>query len=293
MENGTTLLEAFHDWLTLRNYARPTIKSYTSRLRQFLLWRQRHGYDGPIQLAEVRGYLVHRSAAGLSWSSINGDYSALQTCFVEVLGRDWDVDHLPRPRSERGLPTVISRAEVERLINAGTQPKHRAFMALLYGTGLRLSEALGLKITDVDGQRRQLRVRRGKGRKDRYVQLPAELLTLLRDYYRACQPQDYLFNGLHPGSRWANRAAQYAIEKAALAAGIVRPVSAHILRHCYATHHLERGTNILFVKEQLGHRNLTTTAKYIHLCVNYERTVSHPLEGLEVRLGPFPETLAE
>ena len=161
-------------------------------------------------------------------------------------------------------------------------------MALLYGTGLRLSEALNLKITDVDGDRHQIRVQRGKGHKDRYVHIPPCLLQTLRRYYRACRPEDYLFNGDHVGSRWAKRAAQYAIERAAVAAGILRAVSPHVLRHCYATHHLEKGTSIFILKAQLGHANLVTTSRYLHLCANYEQQMLHPLADLRLQLRPGP-----
>lgn len=292
MENTEINFEAFDDWLTLRNYAKATKKSYVSRLRQFLLWRQRLKYAGEIEEAEVRAYLLERSERGLSWQSINGDYSAIQLYFTAVLKREWSVEHLPRPRKEKGLPKILSAEEVGRLINAGSLLKHQAFMALLYGTGLRLSEAIGLRIRDIDGERGQLRVSKGKGNKDRYVMVPPCLLATLRVYYLGCQPVDYLFNGSYPGGKWANRAAQYAIENAAIRAKIIRPVSAHILRHCYATHHLEKGTSILFLKEQLGHGNLTTTARYLHLCVNYNQRVNHPLQGLELRLRPVADRLA-
>ncbi len=293
MDNSTTNFEAFRDWMTLRNYASATIKSYSSHLRQFLLWRQRLGNTGAIEQDEIKAYLTERSDQGLAWRSINVAYSALQMFFTSVLRREWSVEHLPRPRSERSLPTILSVDEVERLINAATMLKHQAFITLLYGTGLRLSEALDLRIKDIDGSRAQLRVCKGKGKKDRYVHLPPSLLETLRIYYKACRPQNYLFNGSYVGGRWQNRAAQYAIERAAVAASIIRPVSAHVLRHCYATHHLEAGTSILFVKEQLGHSNLTTTARYLHLCVNYQEQVHHPLNQLSLHLHPLPARLVE
>jgi site-specific recombinase XerD len=204
MENVKVPFEAFEDWLTLRNYAAATKKSYVSRLRQFLLWRQRRGDAGEITEAAVRDYLIERSDRGLSWQSINGDYSAIQMYFTGILKREWLVEHLPRPRKEKSLPKILSVEEVECLINAGSMLKHQAFMALLYGTGLRLSEAINLRIKDVDGQRGQLLVSKGKGRKDRYVMVPACLLEVLRTYYRACKPKEYLFNGSYSGGKWAN-----------------------------------------------------------------------------------------
>ena len=293
MDTTDERFDAFRDWLTLRNYAASTKNSYLSRLRQFLLWRHRGGWSGPITEDQLRNYLVERTESGLNWSSINGDYSALQTYLTQILRQDWPLEQLARPRAEKSLPTIVSVQEVERLINAGSQLKHQAFMAFLYGTGLRLSEALRVRIADIDGDRGQLRVVKGKGKKDRYIWLPASLLELLRTYFRACRPQNYLFNGHRPGSQWANRAAQYAIEKAAISAGIIRSVSPHVLRHSYATHHLEAGTNILFIKEQLGHKNLTTTARYLHLCANYEQKVSHPLGALGLILRPGPAAAAE
>ena len=286
MQSSTHHFEAFRRWLMVRNYAKATQRAYLANVRRFLLYRGRNGHTGPVTQTQARDFLAYRAEKGLSWQSINNDYSALRLFFTHVLEVDWSVDHLARPRREKSLPTILSQEEVGRLINAGSLLKHQAFMALLYGTGLRLSEALDLKITDVDGQRRQIRVRRGKGRKDRYVHVPPCLLDTLRSYFGACRPENYLFNGDHAGSRWANRAAQYAIERAAVAAGILRTVSPHVLRHCYATHHLEKGTSILILKAQLGHANLSTTARYLHLCANYEQKMLHPLADLRLQLRP-------
>ena len=156
------------------------------------------------------------------------------------------------------------------------------FMVLLYSTGLRLSESLGLKLTDIDGERLQIRVVKGKGAKDRYVEMPACLLGLLREYYRAYRPKHLLFNGKRVGQPWAQRSAQWAIKNARSAAGIERAVSPHVFRHCYATHHLENGTNLVYLKEQLGHKHLKTTAKYIRLCKAYQKRVQHPIAGMEI-----------
>ena len=284
MEKASIHLQSFVDWMRLRNYADSTKQSYTSRVRRFLLWRQHQGLSGDVSAEEVQQFLVFRSDRNLSWQSINGDHSALQMFFNQVLKRSWPIAHLPRPRKEKTLPTILSREEVQRLINAGTMLKHQVFMALLYGTGLRLSEALDVEISHIDGQRQQLRVVKGKGKKDRYVNLPEAVLLLLRDYYRSCKPVKYLFNGSYRGSRWANRSAQVAVEQAAIHAKIIRPVSPHVLRHCYATHHLEGGTSLIYLRDQMGHRNVKTTARYIHLCADYHKSVAHPVAELELQL---------
>ena len=291
MENASTHFQSFVDWMTLRNYAVSTKKSYISRLRRFLLWRDEQGFVGAIKAEEVRQFLIFRSDCKLSWQSINSDHSALQLFFNQVLKRPWPIEHLPRPRKEKTLPTILSQEEVQRLINAGTMLKHQVFMALLYGTGLRLSEALDLEMSHIDGKRQQLRVVKGKGKKDRYVNLPEALLLLLRAYYRRCKPVKYLFNGSYRGSRWANRSAQVAVEQAAIHAKIIRPVSPHVLRHCYATHHLERGTSLIYLRDQMGHRNIKTTARYIHLCADYQKLVRHPVAELDLQLVPPAPTL--
>jgi site-specific recombinase XerD len=273
------------EWLTLRNYAASTVNGYSSSLRQFLIWHKAQEMGPEIDASHVRRYLLHRYDQGRSWQTINCDYSVLQQFFTNILKREWDVDNLPRARGERSLPPILSNEEVGQLINAARGLKHQAFIALLYGTGLRLSEALALRITHVDGKRKQVRVIKGKGGKDRYVNLPECLLPILREYYLEYRPVDYLFNGQTQGTKWSPRAAQYAIEMARSDAGIAREVHPHLLRHCYATHHLEGGTNLVYLKEQLGHKNLKTTARYIRLCVEYPRQVPHPLARLQLA-GP-------
>lgn len=284
MKQISGYVQDLKDWLQLRNYSAATISAYGSALRQFLEWREREELGPELSQKDAKRYLLHRYDEGRKWQTINGDYSAMQKLYTHVLGKDWNVDHIPRPKKEGSLPRVLSKEEVKRLLESGVCFKHQVFMVLLYSTGLRLSEALNLKLTDIDGDRGQIRVLKGKGAKDRYVALPDKLLHLLRDYYRAYRPQEYLFNGKYKGSKWAQRSAQHAVEQARKQAKIAREVSPHILRHCYATHHLEGGTNLVYLKEQLGHKNLKTTARYVHLCVNYHRQVNHPLEQMKLQL---------
>lgn len=282
MQDDSKHLSDLDAYLTLKNYSKATRRSYGSALRRFLVYREREGIRGAFSQEQARAYILCRYDQGLKWQTINGDYSSLHKFYKFVLGVDWDVHHIPRPRKERSLPRILSQEEVCSVINHGRTYKHQVFMTLLYSTGLRLSEALNLKLTDIDGDRLQLRVLKGKGAKDRYVQFPQCLLELLRDYYRFCRPQTYLFEGKYVGCRWATRSVQWAIKRAQSDAGVSRQVSAHVFRHCYATHHLERGTNMIYLKEQMGHKHLKTTARYIHLCKTYHRQVHHPIADMEV-----------
>ena len=275
-------LSDFDSYLTLKNYSKATRSAYGCALRQFFVYREKQGQNGEFTQDQARQYLLYRYDRGLKWQTINGDYSAMFKFYKQVMGMDWDVDHIPRPRRERSLPPVLSLEEVQRLIESGANFKHQVFMALLYGSGLRLSEALNLSVSDIDGERLQIRVIKGKGAKDRYVEIPACLLDLLRSYYRVYRPHKYLFNGRKKGQCWSSGAAQRSIRNARLAAGIQRTASPHVLRHCFATHHLESGTNLVYLKKQLGHKHLKTTAKYIHLCKSYHRQVRHPIANMAI-----------
>ena len=151
MNTHTDYLQKLQDWMELRNYSKATISAYRCALGQFLQWRESEGFTAPFGQEEARRYLLSRYRSGKKWQTVNGDYSAMRKFYEHVLGQEWDVEHLPRPRKERSLPSILSTQEVARLINRGRTLKHQVFMVLLYGTGLRLSEALNLRIVDIDG----------------------------------------------------------------------------------------------------------------------------------------------
>ena len=283
MQDYQKQLAEFDAHLILKNFSKATRSAYGCALRQFFAYRKREGLSGPFTQAQAREYILYRYKQGMKWQTINGDYSAMFKFYREVLGQEWDVKHIPRPRKERSLPPVLSPEEVQKVIECGGTFKHQVFMTLLYSTGLRLSEALNLRLTDIDGQRLQIRIVKGKGAKDRYVEMPPCLLTLLRDYYRAYRPKYLLFNGKRIGQPWAKRSAQWSIQNARAASGVEREVSPHVFRHCYATHHLENGTTLVYLKEQLGHKHLKTTAKYIRLCKSYQKQVRHPVVDMAMR----------
>ena len=238
---------------------------------------------GELTQQQARQYLLYRYHSGAKWQTVNGDYSALMKYYRNVKKMAWDVAHIPRPRKERSLPRIISKAAVEKIINAAPNLKHQTFICLLYGTGLRLSEALNLKIEHIDGSRKQLLVVKGKGAKDRYVDIPDCLLDLMRAYYRAYKPNIYLFNGKDRNYPLAPRSAQHLVKQIAKKVGITQNVSPHVFRHSYATHHLESGTNLIYLQQQMGHKRLRTTAKYIHLMKTRSWRIYHPIVGIQIK----------
>lgn len=275
-------VQSLDQYLVLKNYSPATRKAYSCALRKFLEWRSAQGFSNDLQQEDARQYILHRYKEGKKWQTINGDYSALMRYFRHVKGLEWKVEHLPRPRKERRLPRILSKPDVSKLISHASNLKHQTFICLLYGTGIRLGEALNLKIADIDGQRKQLLIANGKGAKDRYVDIPDCLLVLLRHYYKLYRPHTYLFNGKLRVKPLAPRSAQHILKEAAKNAGITKTVYPHILRHCYATHHLENGTDLVYLQQQLGHKHLKTTAKYVHLMKSHSWRIHHPIADLEL-----------
>ncbi|MCF8239081.1 MAG: site-specific integrase [Saprospiraceae bacterium] len=284
METYRDLLEAFEAYLYLRNFRPGTHRSYLSSLKLFFKYRRVQRWQGEFTVEQVRSYLVSRHRSDVSWITVNIDYSAIKMFYVEVLKLTWDIVATPRPKTLRQLPRILSKEEIQRVIFSARNLKSQTFMLFLYGTGLRISEALAVKLVDINSDRLQLRVQCGKGGKDRYVAMPVQLVPILRAYYKVYRPSVFLFSGEKIGSSWKMRSAQIAIKKAAQQAGISKAVTAHVFRHCYATHHLENGTNLLFLKKQLGHKDLKTTQQYLHLCTLTEVQVHHPLAKLEIKL---------
>jgi len=280
MENITLELQALEDYLTLRNYSITTRSTYGRSLQHFLHWRLINGFTGSLDQDQARNYILWRYSKGIKWSTVNVDYSALMNYFRHIKKENWNVEHIPRPRKEHTLPRIISKEAVGKIISNAYNLKQQTFICLLYGTGIRLAEILNLKISDIDGDRKQLLIVRGKGAKDRYVDIPDCLLLLLRHYYKVYRPLVYLFNGEEAGEKLAPRSVQYWVKDAARWAGIRKSVSPHLLRHCYATHHLENGTNLVYIQQQLGHKHLKTTVKYLHLSKDQSCRINPPIADI-------------
>ena len=184
MSSTTAYLKRYEEYLTLKNYSKGTITVYLSTLRIFFNYCKAHR-DASIDYQEyARRYILKIQSKGVSWSTINIQYSSLKLFCVKIKRDKWDVDHLPRPKKIKQLPRILSQQEVVRLIEAPRNLKHRVIIAFMYATGLRISETLNLKLSDIDSDRLELFIRQGKGKKDRIVIIPEKLLVLLRIYYR-------------------------------------------------------------------------------------------------------------
>ena len=240
MDQLQTKIQWYKDYLVLANFSPRTITMYIRTIRNYYDYLE----NRPTRIEDqesAQQYLLKRLSQGSSWSTINCDYSALRKYFKEILDKEWSLKKLPRPRKDRILPKILSQEDVIRLIEGARLYKHQIFLTFVYATGLRLSEALAITFEDIDGDRLQIRVNKGKGHKDRCVQIPQCLLDLLRTYYKRCKPKHYLFNGYKETS-FSRRAAQWSIVQARKKAGINKTATIHTLRHCYATHHIENGT---------------------------------------------------
>ena len=273
----------FENWMVLRNYSRKTIKCYLCSLGQFWKFCESRQDDSEFSKTEApQIYLLHRyKSQKVSWQTVNGDYSALRLFYKHVLDRAWNLKKLPRPRKVKTLPKVISPEQVSLLIEKAVTFKHKVFITLLYSTGLRLGEALNLRVEDIEASAMRIRVNAGKGMKDRYTLLSLDLLDMLRFYFRAFRPEcGWIFNGKYRGKKWSQKGAQHAIVEARRRAKLPDFVTAHVIRHCFATHLLQNGTDLVAIQQLMGHKNLKTTAQYIHLDNQHFIKITNPSDRI-------------
>jgi site-specific recombinase XerD len=266
-----------------RNYAERTQEIYITRVAEMA----RHFGRSPERISpeEVRDYLRYLTAeGGVSRSAYVQTTAALRFLYRVTLDRPEMVPHLPYPRKKRRQPVVLGREEVARLLKAVRNRKHRTVAMTLYGAGLRLSEALGLQLRDIDSERMVITVRHGKGDRDRQVVLSRRLLGELRTYWRTYRPRTWLFPGRDPEQPLTSSAIQRALKAARLRAGIAKPATPHALRHSFATHLLESGTDLRVIQTLLGHGSLRATAIYTHVATGRLRATVSPLDTLEAEL---------
>jgi integrase/recombinase XerD len=267
--------------MQIRNLAPETQRAYLQQIAQFA----RHFGKSPELLGpdEIRTYQLHLTQdRQLSASSIMVAVAALRFLYKVTLKREWSIDEVvPTCRKPQRLPVVLSREEVGRFLDAVEILKHRVILTVCYAAGLRISEAVRLAPAAIDSQRMVIRVDEGKGRKDRYVMLSPTLLDILRSYWRIARPEQWLFPGDLPGQPITASAVEDVCRKARRQANIGKPVTPHALRHAFAVHLLESGADLRTIQLLLGHRCLSTTARYLRLATSKVCATASPLDALQ------------
>jgi len=265
--------------LETERYSSNTIKTYKYYFSDFIT-----AFEGrnPEQVTkeEINQYILRLIREGnISASQQNQRINAIKFYYEKVLGKGKEYYQIERARKERKLPDVLSKEEIGKMIKATENLKHKSLIALIYSCGLRRSEAINLKLEDIDSKRMMIKIRGAKGKKDRYVQLSGSVLNLLRPYYKKEKPANWLFEG-PKGQQYSATSIFNDIKNAAQKAGIKKRVYPHILRHSYATHHLEQGTDLRYIQEWLGHESSKTTEIYTHVSKNDFNKFKNPIDDI-------------
>jgi site-specific recombinase XerD len=281
--------------LQRRNLSPITTRIYLRAVEEFARYYKKSPDQlGPEQIREYQAYLFTDRKLGAI--AVAQQVSALRFFFVRTLKRPLMAEQLASPRRPVRLPEVLSREEVERLIENAANPLHRIWILTLYATGIRREELVHLKITDIDSGRMVIHIRQGKGRKDRDVMLSPRLLNELRDYWRRANPRPtaYLFPGKGPHQNGEvplqGKSVFNAVQQAAQRAGLGKRVHPHTLRHSFATHLLESGADLHTIQLLLGHGDLKTTSRYLHLSERHLRAAASPLDSLSLTTSPQPRS---
>jgi integrase/recombinase XerD len=279
-EDQDSAVNRFRKWLQSKRYSSSTIRTYTGALKVFL---QHFPGRSPEEL-NVQDVLKfnheHILSSGHSASYQNQFVNAIRLYFGELQGSAMDIEQIHRPRREHNLPHVLSKQEVKKILEFCGNLKHRAMLSLIYSCGLRRGELLSLKPMHIDSARGVLNIRQAKGKKDRIAPLSAKTIELLREYYKAYRPKEWLFEGQYPGQPYDERSIQLVLKKAVKKAGIAKPVTLHWLRHSYATHLLESGTDLRYIQEILGHKSSRTTEIYTHVSNRMIQNIVSPFDDL-------------
>ena len=270
--------------MTVRNLSPATQRSYLNAVSKF----SRHFGRSPdrLGLEDVRTFQVHLVATGISWPALNQIVCALRFFYGVTLGHPVIPERIAYAREPQKLPVVLSAEEVVRFLEAIPSLKSRTALTTVYAAGLRVSEVVVLKISDIDGHRKVIRVEQGKGGKDRYVMLSPQLLRILRSYWRLTRPKLWLFPGRDQEHPLVSNVLHAACRSACTAAGLSKQVTVHTLRHSFATHLLESGADVRVIQVLLGHASLASTARYTRVATKTISKTPSPLDRLRLEVVP-------
>jgi integrase/recombinase XerD len=270
----------FTETLHLKAYSENTIRTYQNEFAQLLQIIKAKNVDD-LDAEKLRSYFLYCiKTLKLSENTIHSRLNAVKFYFEQVLHRDKFFFDIPRPKKPSILPKVINVRDIKKLFAVTTNLKHNTMLKLCYGLGLRVSEIVNLKITDIDSGNMQVLIEHAKGKKDRYANLPESILEQLRDYFREYRPQIYLFEGQF-GGQYSVRSCQKVFSQALEKAKINKVIGIHGLRHSFATHLLESGTDISFIQQLLGHNDIKTTLRYTHVSKQTLKNIKSPLDTID------------
>lgn len=273
-------VQKFRSWLFSKRYSQNTVKTYTEALRCFLhFFREKKVAEltNDDVIVFNNDYLLRNN---LSASYQNQMVNAIKLFYSTIYQKKIEIESIHRPKRAKVLPNVLSKNEVKQILTAHVNLKHRCMLSLIYSCGLRCGELINLKPADIDSRRNIVFIHQAKGRKDRIAPLSPKILELLRDYYKGYKPQTWLFEGQIKGERYSDKSLQSVLKYAVKKAGIDKPVTLHWLRHSYATHLLESGTDLRYIQELLGHSSSKTTEIYTHVSTHNLQRIKSPFDDL-------------
>lgn len=279
--NKSALISKCEHQLTLKNYSENTLRAYLNGLNIFLAYLSTHRVQKVTP--EVLRFFFHhcKKDLGYSYSMMKQLLASVKFLYEEVLQEEIDFDFNIKMKKPSRIPVVLSVEEVERFLNSFTNLKHKAIFTLIYSAGLRIGELLNLKIKDIDSDRMQIRIHQGKGQKDRYSILSEKVLGLLRNYVKEYSPKEYLFEG-QGGGKYSSSSIQSLMRKHKKWCKINKKATPHTLRHSFATHLLDNGTDTRFIQELLGHKHISTTQIYTHVSSRTLKDVKSPIENIKM-----------
>ena len=269
----------FKEQLHLKAYSENTVRMYISEFTHLLVLLKHHPVNNLTQ-ERLRDYFLYCvQKLKMKERKMNGKINAIKFYFEHVLHQHQMFFDIPRPKKPQTLPKMLSKKQIQKLFEQVTNPKHLLILKLTYGMGLRVSEVVHIKLSDIDSQRMQVLIAGAKGKKDRYTNLPETILESLRDYYKMYMPKTWLFEGQY-GGQYSKASVQAIFRRAMKKAKINKKIGVHGLRHSYATHLLESGADLRFIQELLGHHAIKTTQVYTHVTQNSKNNIKSPLDSL-------------